>query len=246
MAIIKDIENNQGIVTSYHNIGFVGLFLAGDNAQIRVDSYLSKEVRANRKEPINSTTYDVPYDVIMTALATGNLFVELYEYLHSLPNFIDSEKDLEAMHVKIREEIKIEKEEQARQEQEKHMQNIVGQPQNNFETLTVTSSNVILLKAGTTYKITSNAGDLTASGDSINIAYALKYTHQRQDTSTNVLSNEDVCVITWNGATTDFTQTTFTTYTNQYATDIHRVRIEARTQMGTLDDDLEFYLTEVV
>lgn len=90
MAIKKDIELDNGVVTNYHRISRIASFINVDSS-ICVASYLSKQKRLLEKgNPsftnvfIDERTYFLPYDPELNV-------VKAYEYIKSLPEFEGAE-----------------------------------------------------------------------------------------------------------------------------------------------------------
>lgn len=94
MAIKKDIELDNGIVTTYHRVSRISSFINYD-CSIDVASYLSKEKRLLQKANpsfsnvfVDERTYFLPYD------SEFNI-TKAYEYIKSLPEFEGAEDILE-------------------------------------------------------------------------------------------------------------------------------------------------------
>ena len=95
MAIIKDLELDNGITVNYHRIGSVRNTTNVDT-RIEVVSYISKSDRESEREHLengtpmaiyNHTNYiTIDYDPTMTT-------ARAYQYLYSLDQFEDGEED---------------------------------------------------------------------------------------------------------------------------------------------------------
>lgn len=88
MALFKEIEQDDGVVTTYHRITRLSLTTNKRNS-IVVFSYVSNRSRANVSvgdfAPYKrAVTYEVPYDESMT-------ITKAYEYLKTLPEFEGAE-----------------------------------------------------------------------------------------------------------------------------------------------------------
>lgn len=89
MALVKDIRQDDGVVTSYHRILYIKITTNKQNS-IAVMSYVDEEARESEKEsdisqPYNKAiTYETGYDESMTV-------EKAYEYLKTLPEFEGAE-----------------------------------------------------------------------------------------------------------------------------------------------------------
>ena len=87
MALLKSIEQEDGVITEYHRIQFLQLTTNHHNS-IAVLSYINESTRLNEingGHPYKTaTTYETDYDETMTIESA-------YEYLKSLPEFKQSE-----------------------------------------------------------------------------------------------------------------------------------------------------------
>jgi len=61
MAIIKELSTKFGINASYHRITAFNISYTNKKITLCVASYLSKEARANKKEPIEEIDVLIPY-----------------------------------------------------------------------------------------------------------------------------------------------------------------------------------------
>ena len=88
MALYQDIQQDDGITTSYHRVLFVQITTNRQNS-IAVLSYVNEKARANIstgdfRPYTRSTTYETDYDPYMT-IETA------YDYLKTLPEFEGAE-----------------------------------------------------------------------------------------------------------------------------------------------------------
>lgn len=88
MALYKEIEQDDGVVTTYHRILFVKVTTNKQNS-IVVLSYVSERSRVNVSvgdlaSYKKAITYEIPYDESMT-------ITKAYEYLKTLPEFEGAE-----------------------------------------------------------------------------------------------------------------------------------------------------------
>ena len=83
MALLKDIEQDDGVITSYHRILYIQSMLNSHDS-IAVVSYINRDGRErenSEKEPYKAAvTYEKPYQENMTN-------EEAYAYLKTLPEF---------------------------------------------------------------------------------------------------------------------------------------------------------------
>ena len=88
MALYKEIEQDDGVMTTYHRIARITITTNRQNSII-VFSYVSNRSRVNVSVDDFATyqravTYEVPYDESMT-------ITKAYEYLKTLPEFEGAE-----------------------------------------------------------------------------------------------------------------------------------------------------------
>lgn len=89
MALLKQITQDDGVITDYHRILFLN-FMVNSHISIAVLSYANETARSNEKNKViaqpykRSVTYETPYDESMT-IETA------YDYLKTLPCFEGAE-----------------------------------------------------------------------------------------------------------------------------------------------------------
>lgn len=88
MALYKEIEQDDGVMTTYHRVLFVKL-MTNEHVSIAVVSYVSNRSRVNVSTGAfgpykKAITYELPYDETMT-------ITKAYEYLKTLPEFEGAE-----------------------------------------------------------------------------------------------------------------------------------------------------------
>ena len=89
MALLKEIEQRDGVITSYHRIAFIQITTNRQNSVV-VFSYVSDKSRENEQANTEytpyreSVTYETDYDPEMT-IETA------YDFLKTLPQFEGSE-----------------------------------------------------------------------------------------------------------------------------------------------------------
>ena len=85
MALLKQVRQNDGVVTNYHRVLFVKITTNRQNS-IAVLSYVDDVSRANERADVScppyrqSVTYETEYSPNMTV-------ADAYEYLKTLPAF---------------------------------------------------------------------------------------------------------------------------------------------------------------
>ena len=92
MALMKKIEQDNGIITSYHRIMCINN-ITNKEIQIVVYSYISQ---TKREDEINATPEDEIFNVISSESITKEYvedfsIKEAYEYLKTLDKFKDAE-----------------------------------------------------------------------------------------------------------------------------------------------------------
>lgn len=92
MAIVKEIENNQGTKANYHTLFWCQLIATNRNDRIRaiINTYVSKEKYLEGKEPIEQTelNFELPKDF------NASLRGEVYKRVKELEKFKDAEDDI--------------------------------------------------------------------------------------------------------------------------------------------------------
>lgn len=89
MALLKDITQDDGIITSYHRVQSVIINTNSHNS-IAVASYINENIRQEEKEGtialpyMKAVTYETDYDPEMTVEAA-------YDYLKTLAAFADAD-----------------------------------------------------------------------------------------------------------------------------------------------------------
>jgi hypothetical protein len=88
MALYKEIEQDDGVMTTYHRIRSMS-FVINDTISITIVSYINNRSRVNVSVGdfapyIRGMTYMLPYDETMT-------ITKAYEYLKTLPEFEGAE-----------------------------------------------------------------------------------------------------------------------------------------------------------
>ena len=79
MALKKDIKQADGIVTTYHRISFVSVYV-NDHVSIGVRSYVDADSRQRPDAYVVAITYETDYQENMTV-------EQAYAYLKTLPVF---------------------------------------------------------------------------------------------------------------------------------------------------------------
>lgn len=95
MALIKELETETGIITNYHNIGFIELNKTDGHLTARVCSYISKAKRDEGKRYVDVEHYLIPNEVWQPVYSQGgNLTEAIYDYLLSLDCFQGAVSDV--------------------------------------------------------------------------------------------------------------------------------------------------------
>lgn len=88
MALIKELETETGIITNYHNIGFIELNKTDGYLRVRVCSYLSEEKRNEGKKCVGFEYFDIPQEEWQQVYSDGgNITEAIYNYLLTLDKF---------------------------------------------------------------------------------------------------------------------------------------------------------------
>ena len=97
MAIIKELSTKFGIGASYHRITAFNISYSGKKITICVASYLSKEARANKNEPIEELDISIPFSDF-TSFLDVNPIVQGYEWLkQNVIGFEDAVDDFDVL-----------------------------------------------------------------------------------------------------------------------------------------------------
>jgi len=80
MAIIKELNTKFGVGASYHRITAFNISYTSKKITVCVASYLSKEARANQKDPIEEIDIAIPFSDFSQFLDV-NPIVEGYNWL---------------------------------------------------------------------------------------------------------------------------------------------------------------------
>lgn len=105
MAIIKELSTKFGIEASYHRITAFNISYANKKITICVASYLSKEARANKNEPIEELDISIPFSDF-TSFLDVNPIVQGYKWLkQNVIGFEDAIDDYDVIEPKLPESI---------------------------------------------------------------------------------------------------------------------------------------------
>lgn len=97
MAIIKELNTRFGIGASYHRITAFSISYSNKKISICVASYLSKEARANKSEPIEELDISIPL-ADFTSFLDVNPIVQGYEWLkQNVIGFEDAINDFDVL-----------------------------------------------------------------------------------------------------------------------------------------------------
>jgi hypothetical protein len=80
MAIIKELNTKFGIGASYHRITAFNISYSSKKITICVASYLTKEARVNKNDPIEELDISIPFEDF-TSFLDVNPIVQGYEWL---------------------------------------------------------------------------------------------------------------------------------------------------------------------
>ncbi len=101
MAIIKELSTKFGINASYHRITAFNISYTNKKITICVASYLSKEARANKKEPIEEIDVLIPYSDFKSFLNV-NPIIQGYKWLkENVIGFEDALDDFDVLEPNI-------------------------------------------------------------------------------------------------------------------------------------------------
>ena len=101
MAIIKELSTKFGINASYHRITAFNISYTNKKITICVASYLSKEARANKKEPIEEIDILIPYSDFLSFLNV-NPIEQGYKWLkENVIGFEDALDDFDVLEPNI-------------------------------------------------------------------------------------------------------------------------------------------------
>jgi hypothetical protein len=97
MAIVKELDTKFGVGASYHRITAFNISYLRKKIVICVASYLSKEARANRSNPIEEIDIDIPFSDFTTFLNV-NPIEQAYTWLkQNVIGFEDAVDDLDVV-----------------------------------------------------------------------------------------------------------------------------------------------------
>lgn len=105
-----------------------------------------------------------------------------------------------------------------------------------------------MLKGNTTYRITSNAKDITATGNNVSIKFNLRYTRHDNSKTTNPQEDKIITSINWRSAGTAPTSFPIEFKTSNYTDEnnLHRIYcLNDGVIIGELSKPIEFYLEEI-
>lgn len=104
MAIIKELSTKFGIGASYHRITAFNISYSSKKITICVASYLSKEARANKREPIEELDISIPFSDFSSFLNV-NPIVQGYEWLkQNVIGFEDAIDDFDVVEPSVPEQ----------------------------------------------------------------------------------------------------------------------------------------------
>lgn len=105
-----------------------------------------------------------------------------------------------------------------------------------------------MLKGNTTYRITSNAKDISATGNNVSIKFNLRYTRHDNSKTTNPQEDKIITSINWRSAGTAPTSFPIEFKTSNYTDEnnLHRIYcLNDGVIIGELSEPIEFYLEEI-
>lgn len=95
MAIVKELDTKFGVGASYHRITAFNISYSRKKIVICVASYLSKDARANKSNPIEEIDIDIPFSDFPTFLNV-NPIEQAYTWLkQNVIGFEDAVDDLD-------------------------------------------------------------------------------------------------------------------------------------------------------
>lgn len=227
MAIVKEITTRAGVMTNYHIINTITIDRLYKRIDAQVSSYLDIEARRSKKAPVVSAYYEIPFEVFTNAIVNDkDLLVACYDHLHTLKKFEGGQKELSHIHHEIIE---------------------ANKP---AETKITVSQELIsqTLKGNTKYRVTSNAENITATGNNVSIKFNLRYTRHDNSKTTNPQEDKIITSINWRSVGTaptsfpiEFTTSNYTDENN-----LHRIYcLNDGVIIGELSEPIEFYLEEI-
>lgn len=105
MAIIKELSTKFGIGASYHRITAFNISYSNKKITICVASYLSKDARVNKNEPIEELDISIPLSDF-TMFLNVNPIVQAYEWLkQNVIGFEEALDDFDVLEPPLQEEI---------------------------------------------------------------------------------------------------------------------------------------------
>lgn len=97
MAIIKELDTKFGINASYHRITAFNISYSQKKCVICVATYLSKEARADHKDPIEEIDIEIPFSDF-TSFLNVNPIEQGYSWLkHNVIGFEDAIDDFDVI-----------------------------------------------------------------------------------------------------------------------------------------------------
>ena len=101
MAIIKSMNSKFGTTLSYHRITAFNINYAHRKAVLCVASYLSKEARANRSQPLEEVDIEIPasdYPIFQNAIPISKGYLWLKENVVGFEDALDDFEIMENAH----------------------------------------------------------------------------------------------------------------------------------------------------
>lgn len=87
MALIKELENNQGVKASYHRISLVVHRIDG-SIKAQAESFLSQEARESGKSPVSQLSVELSSEEVDHS---SPLLPQLYSKMKQLPEMVDAQ-----------------------------------------------------------------------------------------------------------------------------------------------------------
>jgi hypothetical protein len=93
MAIIKELDTKFGIAASYHRITAFNISYSNKKITVCVASYLTKEARASKSDPIEEVDISIPYSDFELFLGVNPIEVGYQWLKQNVIGFEDSDDD---------------------------------------------------------------------------------------------------------------------------------------------------------